>query len=157
MPIPFEATTSYCYRVSRRELLDEIAAEPGPRSGEIFRMRDISPVVIMKHLTPEQLDIEVKAAKSERVYTIEHLLKYFISVLAKKAPESSFICFGKGMYQLKSDADIQQEMEETEDEAEDEDDDETIELKGWIYAFSFPVLVKPGIAFPIKVVDKRRR
>jgi hypothetical protein len=54
------------------------------------------------------------------------------------------------MYRLKSDADIEQEMEETELDAE-EDDEETTEFDGWIYAFSFPVLVKSDIAFPIKV------
>jgi hypothetical protein len=59
------------------------------------------------------------------------------------------------MYRLKSDADIQQEMEETELDAED--DEETIEFDGWIYAFSFPVLVKNGAIFPIKIASTTLR
>lgn len=53
------------------------------------------------------------------------------------------------MYRLKSDTDIQLEMEEAELDAEDEE--EVTEFDGWIYAFSFPVLVKEGMAFPIKI------
>ena len=49
--------------------------------------------------------------------------------------------------------DIEQEMEDAELEATDEDDvdDAASQFDGWIYAFSFPVLVQANSFFPIKI------
>jgi hypothetical protein len=57
------------------------------------------------------------------------------------------------MYKLKEPADIEQEMEDVELAATDEDDveDAASEFDGWIYAFSFPVLVQSSAPFPIKI------
>jgi hypothetical protein len=154
MPIEFEPTKSFCYRFARYELLDEIASEPEPLSGEAFKMLDVSKRVIERHLTPEQLNVQIPAAVADRVDSIYGTLKYFVALHAKRLPNSPFIWLGQGgMFRLKSDNDIQQEMEETElDDGNDEEDDEITEsFDGWIYAFSFPVLVKNDVAFPIKI------
>lgn len=151
MAIEFEPTKSFCYRLARYELLDEISKEPEAVSGAPFKMLDVSKRVIERHLTPEQLAVEIPAAQADRIDTIYGALKFFVALHAKRLPNSPFVWLGNGgMYRLKSDADIEQEMEETELDAE-EDDEETTEFDGWIYAFSFPVLVKSDIAFPIKV------
>lgn len=150
MAIAFEPTKSFCYRFARYELLDEIAKEPEPLSGAPFKMLDVSKRVIERHLTQEQLAIEIRAAEADRTDTIYGTLKFFVALHAKRLSNSPFVWLGNGgMYRLKSDADIEQEMEETELDAEDEE--ETSEFDGWIYAFSFPVLVKDGTAFPIKI------
>lgn len=146
----FEPTKSFCYRLARYELLDEIAKEPEALTGAPFRMLDVSKRVIERHLTPAQLAIQIPAAEADRIDTIYGTLKFFIALHAKRLNNSPFVWLGNGgMYRLKSDADIQQEMEETELDAED--DEEAIEFDGWIYAFSFPVLVKNGTIFPIKI------
>lgn len=73
-----------------------------------------------------------------------------VALHAKRLSNSPFVWIGNGgMYRLKSEADIEQEMEETELEAED--DEEVSEFDGWIYAFSFPVLIKQNAPFPIKI------
>lgn len=150
MTIEFEATKSFCYRFARYELLDEIAKEPEAISGAQFKMIDITKRVIERHLTPEQLAIKVAAAESDRIDTIYSALKFFVALHAKRLSDSPFVWLGNGgMYRLKSDADMQQEMEEAELDAEDEE--EITEFDGWIYAFSFPVLLKEGAVFPIKV------
>ena len=149
MAIEFEPTKSFCYRFARYELLDEIAKEPEAISGAQFKMIDVAKRVIERHLTPEQLAVEIPAAEADRVDTVYSALKFFVALHAKRLTSSPFVWLGNGgMYRLKSDADIQQEMEEAELDAEDE---EVTEFDGWIYAFSFPVLVKDGFAFPIKV------
>lgn len=150
MTTEFEPTKSFCYRFARYTLLDEIAKEPEAISGTSFKMLDVSKRVIERCLTPAQLAIEIPAAEADRVDTIYGTLKFFVALHAKRLSNSPFVWLGNGgMYRLKSDADIQQEMEETELDAED--DEETIEFDGWIYAFSFPALVKDGTAFPIKI------
>lgn len=150
MTIEFEPTKSFCYRFARYELLDEIAKEPEAITGAPFKMLDVSKRVIERHLTPAQLSVEIPAAEADRIDTIYGTLKFFVALHAKRLSNSPFVWLGDGgMYRLKSDADIQQEMEETELDAED--DEETIEFDGWIYAFSFPVLIKDGAVFPIKI------
>lgn len=154
MAIAFEPTKSFCYRFARYELLDEIAKEPEAQSGAPFRMLDVAKRVIERHLTPEQLAIEVPAAEADRIDTIYSGLKFFVALAAKRFANSPFVWLGGGgMYRLKSDTDIEQEIEEAELEAEnvEDDEEEVIEFDGWIYAFSFPVLVKEGMPYPIKI------
>jgi len=150
MTIEFEPTKSFCYRFARYELLDEIAKEPEAVSGAQFKMLDVAKRVIERHLTPEQLAIEIPAAEADRIDTVYSALKFFVALHAKRLSSSPFVWLGNGgMFRLKSDSDIQQEIEEAELDAEDEE--EATEFDGWIYAFSFPVLVKDGTPFPIKV------
>lgn len=154
MAIPFEPTKSFCYRFARYELLDEIAKEPEALSGAPFRMLDVAKRVIERHLTPEQLATEVPAAEADRMDSIYAGLKFFVALHAKRLANSPFVWLGGGgMYRLKSDADLEQEIEDAELEAEnvEDDEEEPIEFDGWIYAFSFPVLIKPDAPFPIKV------
>ncbi len=149
MPIEFEPTKSFCYRFARYELLDEIAKEPEAISGAPFKMLDVTKRIIESHLTAEELAIEIPAAKADRIDTIYATLKFFVSLHARRLPNSPFVWLKEGMFRLKSEEDIQQEMEETELDAEE--DEEIAESDGWIYAFSFPVLVKDSAAFPIKI------
>lgn len=153
MNTAFEPTKSFCYRFARYELLDEIAKEPEPQSGAPFKLLEVVKRVIERHLTPEQLAIEIPAAEANRVDTVFGALKFFVALHSKRLSSSPFVWMGNGgMYRLKSDADIQQEMEATELEAEDSGDDEEVpEFDGWVYAFSFPVLVNNSAAFPIKI------
>lgn len=146
----FEPTKSFCYRFARYELLDEIAKEPEAISGAQFKMIDLAKRVIERHLTREQLSVEIPAAEADRIDTVYSALKFFVALQAKRLSSSPFVWLGNGgMYRLKSDTDIQQEMEEAVLDAEDEE--EVTVFDGWIYAFSFPVLVKDGMAFPIKI------
>ena len=154
MPIPFEATKSYCYRVARYELLDQIAQEPEALTGQSFRMNTVTRRVIERNLTPEQMAIELPAANADRIDTIYGTIRFFVQLHAKRLPNSPFIWLGEGgMYKLKEPTDIEQEMEDVELEATDEDEIENAasEFDGWIYAFSFPVLTQLDAPFPIKI------
>ena len=154
MKIPFEPTKSYCYHVARYELLDQLVLEPEAQSGQPFKMINVTRRVIERNLTPEQLAIEVPAAQADRVDTVSSSIRFFVQLLAKRLPNSPFVWLGDGgMYRLKGSQDLEQEMQEVELEATDEDEIEEgqSEFDGWIYAFSFPVLVNKGTPFPIKI------
>lgn len=154
MKIPFEPTKSYCYRVARYELLDQLVLEPEAQSGQPFKMINVTRRVIERNLSPEQLAVEVPAAQADRVDTVSSSIRFFVQLLAKRLPNSPFVWLGDGgMYRLKGSQDLEQEMQEVELEATDEDEIEEgqSEFDGWIYAFSFPVLVNKGTPFPIKI------
>jgi hypothetical protein len=154
MSIPFTPTKSYCYQVARYELLDQLTQEPEALSGQPFRMNTVAKRVIERNLTPEQLAIELRAATADRIDTIGGTIRFFVMLHAKRLPNSPFLWLGDGgMYKLKEPTDIEQEMEDAELEATDDDDIENAasQFDGWIYAFSFPTLVKNEGPFPIKV------
>jgi hypothetical protein len=154
MLIPFEPTKSFCYRIARYELLDQVANEPEALSGQPFRMNKVTRRVIERNLTAEQLAMEIPAANADRIDTICGTIRFFVQLHAKRLPNSPFIWLGDGgMYKLKEDTDIAQEMEDVELEATDDDDIEhaAAEFDGWIYAFSFPALIQEKSAFPIKI------
>jgi hypothetical protein len=154
MTIPFEPTRSFCYRVARYEFLDQVAREPEALTGQPFRMNTVTKRVIERNLSPEQLAIQLPAANADRIDTVYGTIRYFVQLHAKRLPNSPFIWLGDGgMYKLKQPTDIEQEMEDVELEATDDDDveDGASEFDGWIYAFSFPILVKPNDPFPIKI------
>ena len=154
MSIPFTPTKSYCYQVARYELLDQLTQEPEALSGQPFRMNTVAKRVIERNLTPEQLAIELRAATADRIDTIGGTIRFFVMLHAKRLPNSPFLWLGDGgMYKLKEPTDIEQEMEDAELEATDDDDIENAasQFDGWIYAFSFPTLVKNEGPFPIKI------
>ena len=154
MTIPFEATKSYCYRIARYEFLDQVAREPEALTRLPFRMNTVTRRVIERNLTAEQLALEIPAANAERIDTVYGTIRYFVQLNAKRLPNSPFIWLGEGgMYKLREESDIEQEMEDVELEAteEDDEDDAASQFDGWIYAFSFPVLIKNNDPFPIKI------
>jgi hypothetical protein len=155
MPIPFEPTKSYCYRAARYDFLDQIAQEPEALSRLPFRMIEVARRVIERNLNREQLMIEIPAAHADRVDTVFSAIKFFVMLHAKRLQNSPFIWLGDGgMYRLKDVLEIEKEIEEAELEAEEFDDDEAgneAQYEGWIYAFSFPSLLRENDIFPIKI------
>ena len=153
MTIPFEPTKSFCYRVARYDFLDKVAHEPEALTGLPFRLSPVTRRVIERDLTTEQLAIQIPAAKADRIDTVYGTIRYFVQLHARKLANSPFIWLGAGMYKLREESDIEQEMEEIELEATEEDDIENAasQFDGWIYAFSFPILIQQNEAFPIKI------
>ena len=154
MPTPYEPTRSFCYRFARYDVLNLIAQEPEAITGEPFRLINVATRVIEGLLTQGQLSVEVPAAQADHTDSIFSIIKFFTALLAKRLPNSPFIWRGQGgMYQLKQENDFEREMVEVELDAEEDDiiDDVAAEFDGWIYAFSFPTLVKINEPFPIKI------
>jgi len=157
MIIPFEPTKSFCYRFARYQLLDLLAKEPEALSGEPFRLIDLVNRVCQSILTREQLETRIPAAEADRVDTIFASIKFWARYEARHLSNSPFRWLGGGgMFQLKQDSDLEKEMEDAELAAEDDDivddgDEDVSNRDGWIYAFTFPALIKDGQPFPIKI------
>ena len=147
MDLLFEATRSFCYKFGRYTVLAEIQAMPEVTSGEEFRLTDLAQRVIDKYLTPAQQQVKVKKAQSDRLEPIHSIVKFFVSFIAKE--QETFVRLGDGNYRSKTAEDITDV--ELEDSALADGDEEAAEFEGWIYAFSFPALVRSSEPFPIKI------
>ncbi len=147
MEIQFEPTRPFCYKFGRYTVLAEVQLMTEVVSGDEFRLTDLAQRVIDKYLTPEQQQIRVKKAQSERVEPVHSIVKFFVSFIAKDL--ETFVRVGGGVYRAKTADDISDV--ELEESALADGDEEAAEFEGWIYAFSFPPLVSANQPFPIKI------
>ena len=147
LPIPFEASGSFCYRFARYYLLQEIANEPEAVSGNPFKLSAVVSRLINEYLTDQQLEMTYISRDAGQPRQVGAELKFFSALRAKRGPESPFVWLGQqGMYRLKSDTEITLEaVEDRDDVVEDEIDSE---VNGWIYAFTFPLIKKDNQPYP---------
>jgi hypothetical protein len=120
---------------------------PEVTSGADFRLTDLAQRVIEKYLTLDQQQVKVKKAQSDRLESIHSIIKFFVSFLAKE--QDVFVKVGEGVYRAKTAEDISDV--ELEESALADGDEVAAEYEGWIYAFSFPALIRENAAFPIKI------
>lgn len=123
LPIEFEPNASFCYRLARYHLLNEIASEPEAMTGEPFRLLPVATRVIGRYLTDEQQAITYPARDTDgKLQQVGSALKLFVSLRAKQGCESRFVWLGKsGMYRLKSDTEvIENADEDSDDNVEDQ-------------------------------------
>ena len=143
----FEPTRSFCYQFGRYTVLAEVQQMSEVTSGSEFRLTDLAQRVIDKYLTQEQQQIRVKKAQSDRLEPIHSIVKFFVSFIAKE--QRLFVRIGEGVFRSETAEDISDV--ELDDSALADGDAEAAEFEGWIYAFSFPALVKANDIFPIKI------
>ncbi len=116
---------------------------PEVKSGAEFRMVDLVQQVLDDYLTPEQQQVRIKKATSERTEPIHSIVKFFASFIAKET--DLFLRLRPGIYRARSVDEIAAEEEQIsdaqiEDAAIADGDVAAVEYEGWIYAFSFPRL-----------------
>ncbi len=150
----FEATRSFCYQFGRYTALPEIQALPQVKGGAEFRMVDLVQSVLDSYLTLEQQQVRIKKANSEQTDPLHSIVKFFVSFIAKET--NLFARVRPGIYRAHTVDEILAAEEDIsdaqiEDAAIADGDAEAIEFDGWIYAFSFPALVRHDAPFPIKV------
>lgn len=153
---PFEATSSWCYHFARYEVLPAILAKPEVAAGEMILLRDYTQSVLDEYLTPEQQNLTYKRANSEGGVKLKSSVKYFVAFMAAETGEMTNL--GKGNFQRIL-ATPQAVVDAAEDAAIDDAEPDAVEdaddLKGWVYAFTFPLIQKQGTPFPIKIGKAR--
>jgi hypothetical protein len=145
--INFEPTRSFAYRFTRYTVLPEIASEVASLGEEPFLLREIAWPVIDKYLSHDQQSMLIPRAKAEGQDSMASIIRFYVNFLAKEL--GLFKPMGKGYFRAHSETDITED--ELLDEAIESGDEDAGEFDGYIYAFSFPSIVKPEAAFPIKV------
>lgn len=143
----FEPTRGFAYRFVRYTVLPEVENEVASLGGEPFLLREIAWPIIDRLLTKEQQAVRVPRAQAEGENSMSSIVRFYVSLLAKSL--NLFQKLGEGYFRAHTETDISED--ELVDEAIESGDEEASEFEGWIYAFSFPTIVKTNGAFPIKV------
>jgi hypothetical protein len=146
-PLVFAPTRSFAYRFIRYTVLPEVDKEVATRGDEPFLLRDLAWPIIDRLLTSEQQAVRVQRARSPGDDSMSSIVRFYVGFLAKELDR--YESMGKGYYRAHSEADISES--ELIDEAIDSGSEETDTFAGWIYAFSFPSIVKTSGTFPIKI------
>jgi hypothetical protein len=152
MTIQFEPTNGFCYQFSRYQVLPEIIALAQVQTGKPFRLVEMVKQVVDQHLTPEQQAASYPRAQTGELQTVLKTIKWYVPFLAKKTEQ--LIPLGAGEYRLPDVNDLddgETEAQAFEDSAEAGGDLEAVELEGFVYAFTFPTLMRPSEPFPIKI------
>ena len=147
-PLNFEPTRSFGYRFVRYTVLPEVAREVAALGGEPFLLREIAWPIIDRLLTKEQQAIRVPKAQAEGDDSMSSIVRFYVSFLAKGL--NLFQKLGGGYFRVHTEADVS-ENALVDAVIEISDEDEAGEFDGWIYAFSFPSIVKTDGVFPIKI------
>ena len=146
MEIQFEPSRSFAYRFSRYIILPELQRLPEAQSGIPFLLRELAWPLIDAHLTAAQQAIRVKKAQSDLEETMGQIVRFYVPFLVKEL--GIFLKLGKGEFRSQTEADVSEE--DVADAAIEDEDVATEDFSGYIYAFSFPSIIKEGF-FPIKV------
>ncbi len=145
--LTFEPTRSFAYRFVRYTVLPEVTKKVAALGEQQFLLREIAWPIIDGLLTKEQQDVRVQKAKSEGDDSMSSIVRFYVNFLAKGL--DLYESLGGGYFRAHTDADISED--ELVDAAIESGDEEADEFDGWIYAFSFPSIVKSDGAFPIKI------
>lgn len=152
----FEANSSWCYNFARYVAIPLILEMPEVTSGQGFLLRELTGKILKEKITDEQQEMIWKGPNGA-ISKVKWSVKFYVAFLLPKITEC--VALGKGRYRkvLAGENPIlpDQELEEIEAEAVDEADFETLDpdedLKGWVYAFSFPMIFKEFVPSPIKI------
>lgn len=151
---PFEATNSWCYHFARYQVIPEILALQEATDGQQFRLVELVKKVMNLHLTPEQQATKYARRDTGLPISIAASIKFYVPFVAKNTEQ--LVPLGGGVYRAPTVEDVRVAASEAE-EAEialagmDGEEPEIDDFDGWIYAFTFPPLVRQGERFPIKV------
>ena len=143
----FEPTRSFAYRFVRYTVLPEVDKEVASLGDKEFLLRDIAWPIIDRLLTEEQQAIRVPKAHSEGDNSMSRIVRFYVNFLAKGLDR--YESLGQGMFRAHAGDEISDD--ELVDAAIESGDEEASEFEGWIYAFSFPAIVKTDGVFPIKI------
>jgi hypothetical protein len=143
----FEPTRSFAYRFVRYTVLPEVTKEVAKLGEAKFLLREIAWPIIDRLLTKEQQAVRVLKAKSEGDDSMSSIVRFYVNFLAKGL--DLYESLGEGYFRAYTESEISED--DMVDAAIDSGDEEASEFEGWIYAFSFPSIVKTDGAFPIKI------
>lgn len=141
----YEATSSWCRRFALNVIIPEIVATPEIAKGASFRLVDYVNKLISEYLTEEQLRTEYIRPESNKPISVAASIKFWCGWTSKYGKRSPFVHEGNGYYRFENEEEVEVEEFDTHDNPDIEGS------TGFIYAFTFPSLIKSNSNFPIKV------
>jgi hypothetical protein len=149
MDIDFEPTNSFCYRFARYKALPEILQQPEVASGDQFRLIEFVRAITDKYLTTDQQAATFERPRAGGSVSVGKTIRFYVPFIAKNTGQ--LINLGAGLFRIPGDE--EDDLEEAELEGEELAGEEVEEstLAGTLYAFTFPMLMRDGAPFPIKI------
>ena len=155
-----EITRSSAYHIARYTVLPKVIGRAKDLKLDQFLLREVASPILEEEVPAGYRDVIVPYAHREGGVKFIQTIKWFLSLNAKSSDELEDQTMG--YFKLRFPPAAISESEPTESDLEtqlgvaiesalDEGDEEAGEFDGWIYAFSFPRIVIPAGAFPIKV------
>jgi hypothetical protein len=154
-----ETTRSSAYHLARYTILPKVVAAANTLGNESFLLREVAKPILEAEIPEEFRDIMVPYAERPGEERFIQIVKWFLSLNTKASDD--FEDLGSGRFRLKnpplalpdnpSETELESTLEVAIESALDEGDQEAGEFEGWIYAFSFPLIVKETGPFPIKI------
>lgn len=144
-PLEYTATSRFGYRFSRYLVLPRITESDEFNSGQPFQLSPMIEAITNEYLSPaeQQATYFKKNGDPESVFDA---IRWYVRYVGKDIDSIEFV--ERGWYRMPTG---EQPVDNNEDEIDEEIADEAgPTTDGWIYAFTFPELVKDE-AFPIKI------
>lgn len=144
-PLEFTVSSGFGYRFSRYLVLPQITECAEFKSGQPFQLAPMILAITSEYLTPEEQQA-VYLRPNGKPESVFDAVRFYVRFVGR---EKSFIEFvEKGWYRMPSG---EQVIDSGDDGIEEEIADEAgPSTEGWIYAFTFPELIKND-PFPIKI------
>lgn len=144
-PLEYEASSGFAYRFSRYLILSHITESEEFRGGNQFHLLPMIRAITSEYLTQEEQHATYKRqnGKPESVFDA---IRWYVPYIGRQTKVLERVL--PGWYRMPT-------GEEVADNGGDEIDEEIAEesgpaTEGWLYAFTFPELIKDG-PFPMKV------
>lgn len=144
-PLEYTVSSSFGYRFSRYLVLPRISESQEFKSGQPFQLSPMIQEITNEYLTQEEQEATYlkPSGNSESVF---NAIRWYVRFVGKEINAIEVV--ERGWYRMPS-------GEQPSRSSDDEIDEEIAEeagptTDGWIYAFTFPELIKDG-SFPIKI------
>ncbi len=150
-PKPFEPTNSWAYHFARYTAIPEILQMEEVQSGEPFRLIELVHLVIEGRLPAQDRDATFIRAQSRKPMSVAAAIRWYVPFISKNTKQLTSL--GGGMFRLPQVEDLDEDEVESEaiEAAADVGIADETDLSGWLYAFSFELIMKPSGPFPIKL------
>lgn len=144
-PLEYTVSSSFAYRFSRYLLLPRITASELFKSGQRFQLSPLIQAITDAHLTQEEQQATYLRPNGNPESVCD-AIRWYVRLIGRHNNLIEFV--ERGWYRMPSGEPAVGNSDDGIDEEIAEEAGPTTD--GWIYAFTFPELIKDG-AFPIKI------
>jgi len=143
-PLEYTVSSSFGYRFSRYLVLPRITASDAFKSGQPFSLSPMIQTITDEYLTQEEQQATY-LRQNGQPELVRNAIRWYVRFVGKEINAIEFV--EHGLYRMPTGEPPASDNEEIDEEIAEEAGQEA---DGWIYAFTFPELVKAG-PFPIKI------
>jgi hypothetical protein len=144
-PLEYEVSSGFAYRFARYLILARVAESEEFRSGQSFHLLPLIRSITNEYLTQEEQQATY-ARRNGQMESVFDAIRWYVPYVGRETEVVERV--QPGWYRMPTGVPAAENGDDGIDEEIAEEAGPAIE--GWIYAFTFPELIKDG-SFPIKI------